>query len=532
MVNNKNWNLLDCTLRDGGYYNNWNFSKPLIQNYLYYLSKTNISYIELGFRFFKKEIPMGLTAYTNDILLNSLKIKKNIKVGVMINAGDLIKNKNKPLNELKKLFPKINKKINFVRFACHHEEIFHIKDCITWLLSKKIEVFVNIMQISEIEEKAIKKICFFLQPVKIKALYIADSLGSLNNKSFLKVANKFKKFWSGELGLHAHDNLRLALSNSLLATKSGFKWIDSTISGMGRGPGNLKTEEIIKYYNLKDIKFVRLLKKKYFDRLKKHYKWGTNKYYKFAARHKIHPTYIQEMLSDKRYGKKNYSSIANSLKESETTKYDPIKLFLPKNSFLGTPKGTWVPAKDLKEKNVLILGPGQSIKKNKFKIENFIEKNDIFVISVNTSRFISENYVNMRAVCHPRRIISDAEEHNNHRLNLVMPYSMIPSKLSKYFTKKNKIIYDFGLILHDNKKIIIAKNFCTLPNPLAILYSLSVAISGKSNKIYLAGFDGYKSNDPDVDETNYYLKIIQNKYKKFFIRTITKSKYHIPSIKI
>ena len=46
---------LDCTLRDGGYYNNWDFSKKFIQNYLNYISKTNISYVELGFRFNEKK---------------------------------------------------------------------------------------------------------------------------------------------------------------------------------------------------------------------------------------------------------------------------------------------------------------------------------------------------------------------------------------------------------------------------------------------------------------------------------------------
>ena len=33
MKNNK-INLLDCTLRDGGYYNNWFFTKELINEYL------------------------------------------------------------------------------------------------------------------------------------------------------------------------------------------------------------------------------------------------------------------------------------------------------------------------------------------------------------------------------------------------------------------------------------------------------------------------------------------------------------------
>ena len=75
---------------------------------------------------------------------------------------------------------------------------------------------------------------------------------------------------------------------------------------MGRGPGNLKTEDIIKYTSqYKSTKKFKLTKL-YFDNLKKEYKWGPNKYYKFAAEKKIHPTYVQKILSDNRYKKNEY----------------------------------------------------------------------------------------------------------------------------------------------------------------------------------------------------------------------------------
>ncbi len=52
---NSRINLLDCTLRDGGYYNNWNFSKNFIQNYINCIQTTGIKFIELGFRFHEKK---------------------------------------------------------------------------------------------------------------------------------------------------------------------------------------------------------------------------------------------------------------------------------------------------------------------------------------------------------------------------------------------------------------------------------------------------------------------------------------------
>ena len=85
-------NFLDCTLRDGGYYNNWHFSFQLIQDYLNVISKTKIQYVEIGFRSFLKNKNLGLTGYTDDNLIERLSLPDSLKIGVMINAADLLKN--------------------------------------------------------------------------------------------------------------------------------------------------------------------------------------------------------------------------------------------------------------------------------------------------------------------------------------------------------------------------------------------------------------------------------------------------------
>ena len=531
-LKNKSLNLLDCTLRDGGYYNNWDFSENLIQSYLNNLSKTRIKYIELGFRNFKQNKPLGVTGYTNDKLLNKLNIPKKLKIGIMINAGEFKKNKLSPLKNLKRLFPKINKKISFVRFACHFDEVFLLKDCIPWLNSKGIEVFVNIMQISEIKKNQVEKICKFLEKKNIKALYLADSLGSLNLKSFIKLTTIIRKNWKYDLGLHAHNNLKLALTNSLYAYKHSFNWIDSTVMGMGRGPGNLKTEDILSKFDRKNLKFIKRLIKNYFKRLKKNYKWGPNKYYEIAAKFKIHPTYIQEMLSEKKYNKKNYSIIINSLKKIDSRKYNKSRLFLPNGIYANKPNSSWYPKNILNKKNILIVGPGKIKKSEKLKLKNFVNSQNLFVIGVNTSRNVSEDLINLRTICHPKRMVSDASFHNKSKTVLTLPLSNLPEKLKAFLQTKNKIILDYGLQVNSNKKIIANKNYCSIPKPLVILYSLCIAISGNAKKIYVAGFEGYNKDNPLNDESDFYIRKIQKKYKNIYLRTLTKSKYKIKLNKI
>ena len=71
--------ILDCTLRDGGYYNNWNFTKDLINEYLKVMDVINIDYVEIGFRFIDKLKTKGPCAYTEENFLKKIENSKKFK---------------------------------------------------------------------------------------------------------------------------------------------------------------------------------------------------------------------------------------------------------------------------------------------------------------------------------------------------------------------------------------------------------------------------------------------------------------------
>jgi 4-hydroxy 2-oxovalerate aldolase len=266
---------------------------------------------------------------------------------------------------------------------------------------------------------------------------------------------------------------------------------------------------------------------KHFSSLKQQYNWGPNKYYYLAAKTKIHPTYIQEILSDKRYSKFNYLKIINNLKNIDTKKYNPFVLLKSMNFFLGKPKGSWSPFSLLHNRKILIVGAGNSVSKYKKSLENFVLKNNIYVICLNTVENFNNSLINLRVICHPLRILSDIFFHNNSRKDLALPVSMIPKKIYKSFKIKNKKIFDYGLSIRPKNSITIKKDYCILPKPLAIGYSIAIAISGKANRVFLAGFDGYKLDDPHSDETNQLLGILKKKCRKNFLVSLTPTKYNI-----
>ena len=96
--------------------------------------------------------------------------------------------------------------------------------------------------------------------------------------------------------------------------------------------------------------------------------------------------------------------------------------------------------------------------------------------------------------------------------------------LSKLLFLDNKTIFDYGFKISPNKKLLVKENYCQYNLPLAIVYSISVCLSGNVSKIFLAGFDGYKNNDPEKDDSFIFFKNLNKKIKNK-LSFVTKSNY-------
>ena len=144
---NKSLLILDCTLRDGGYYNNWFFKKELVQNYLFSCDKSKIDIIDLGFRFLNLKKGLGPYAFTTEKTLNQLIIPNSLKISVMINAADFYGDKEHTEKLLKKVFVKKKiSKISLVRIAINFNSFdkgFYITK---FLKEYGYEVGFNLMQ--------------------------------------------------------------------------------------------------------------------------------------------------------------------------------------------------------------------------------------------------------------------------------------------------------------------------------------------------------------------------------------------------
>ena len=176
ITNRNNPKIIDCTLRDGGYYNNWDFDIELIRKYIDAVQRAGVDYIELGYRTKNNSGYFGPLAYTTEDFIEELNINNSIKLGVMINSSELIKSKNLE-KDISILFPlsEETSKISFVRIACKFNEIEIAFKAGKLLKSYGFKVCINLMQISSIKEKDLCDFGKYGALYKPDVLFIGDS---------------------------------------------------------------------------------------------------------------------------------------------------------------------------------------------------------------------------------------------------------------------------------------------------------------------------------------------------------------------
>ena len=129
--------FLDCTLRDGGYYNSWDFDHNLVQNYISAVNDAGVNIVELGFRTLNKNGFKGACAYTTDSFIKSLEIPEDLSLCVMINASEIIYEGKFCKQKLTQLFPNdsASSNISIVRIASHTHEFVEALLAVNFLLA-------------------------------------------------------------------------------------------------------------------------------------------------------------------------------------------------------------------------------------------------------------------------------------------------------------------------------------------------------------------------------------------------------------
>jgi len=319
--------ILDCTLRDGGYYTNWNFETKMVKDLITALDLSKVDVIELGY---KSPIKGGKYRKCNDRFIWEVldhKLPVHSKLAFMIDAKDFVKNDKIEYSLIDDVIHNSeNSPFSICRLAIKHSEIKHAYTIGEYIKEKGYGLIVNLMGISLLNDEQITDFSIFSE-IEPLALYFADSYGSLIPSRTKELVSIFKEF-NTEVGIHTHDNLGLAFANCISAMESGANWIDGTLLGMGRGVGNVKTEQLITYnehtlgeYTVSPIHNVI---KNWMTPLMEQYKWGFTHNYMVSGLKHIHPLYPQT-LQTSFLNPNRIENVILSIEDSTTYDYSKIE---------------------------------------------------------------------------------------------------------------------------------------------------------------------------------------------------------------
>jgi 4-hydroxy 2-oxovalerate aldolase len=523
---------LDCTLRDGGYYNQWDFDPVLIQEYLHAMAAISVDYVEVGFRFLDGDGFKGGCAYTTDEFIREFEVPNSLSLGVMINASEFVGQPRGMLDALEQVIsPARDSPISLIRVACHFHELEAMLPGCDYLKDLGYTVGINLMQIGSRSRDEIEIAASRVSKHHVDVLYFADSMGEMSPIKTSEIIATLRLGWEGPLGIHTHDNMSKALANSLRAIEDGVTWIDSTVTGMGRGPGNAKTEYLaIEMADLRasdsNINPVLNLIEKYFVSLQRQYGWGTNAYYYLAGKYGIHPTYIQEMQGDARFSHEDIMAVIEHLRSVGGSAYNVNTLELGRHFYHSEPRGSWRPSELIANREVLILGSGPGVDRYRLPLENYIKVAEPFIIALNTQSAIDAELIDIRVACQPVRLLADCDKYLSLPQPLVTPVSMLPEAIK--LRLKDKKLYDYGLSVAAGR-IILDEMTCTIPTSLVFAYALAISISGRSSRILMAGFDGFDPGDPRNDEMDEIIDLFLAVPDTPKIIAITPTKFKLPS---
>jgi len=329
--------ILDCTLRDGGYYTDWHFDNELVRRLVKALSNSEVDVIELGY---KSPIKGGPYRKCNDGFISSV-VNFDVfhsQLSFMIDAKDYI---NQP--ELLEDIIKPSGIFQICRVAMKKSEIYDSLELIERIQDLGYEVMCNLMQTSILEGANIKYFTDCMDKVGVDVRYVADSYGALKPKDVTAIFENHSV-----QGIHTHDNLNLAFANCVTALDSGAEWCDGTVTGMGRGVGNVFTEQLLQLRD-GDISADALDLVDEFQTMKNKLGWGHNPLYMYAGMNTVHPLYVQDLNQSNLKGSQLFEA-ASKLKNTRSYDSDKLKELKEQRSVVVIParyKSSRFPGKPL-----------------------------------------------------------------------------------------------------------------------------------------------------------------------------------------
>ena len=479
--------ILDCTLRDGGYVNDWNFGLGTIESIISRLEKAGIDIIEIGFLDERRKYDENRSILPDT---DSIKpIFKNLDIqGAMILAmidfgtcgiEKLTEQKDSVLDGIRVIFKKKD-----------YPEA--LKFCAE-IKKKGYKLSLQPVSVTSYSDNEMTELLKKVNEIEPYSVSVVDTYGLMHKKELLHYFNLMDKNLTEEIliGYHSHNNFQLGYANctELMAVNSDRELIvDGSLYGMGKSAGNACTELLAMHMNENyggRYNLDQLLEAIDIDIMKEYAKqyWGYSFKHFIAASNDCHPDYVSNLLNKKTLSVQSINEIIAKIEPANKLTFNRDimeNLYLEYQNNIIEDSGAYAGlSAELGKRNILIIAPGKSIELHVEKIRSYIKEKNPVIITIN---FINDDF-------DPDYVF----------MGNAKRYSQFFNKI--YRKDLNVKVICTSNIAESNKKIDYKFNFNSLVNEDALirdnpmLMLLKILTKMKIKKASLAGFDGYSADD-------------------------------------
>jgi 4-hydroxy 2-oxovalerate aldolase len=472
-----NIQILDCTLRDGGYCNEWRFGFDNAKKIVLGLLDAGVELVECGFLTNKVSYSPDVTRFTD--LSEAAKLIPSNRAGsrfvVMMNYGEY---------DVDDIPEYDGSCVDGIRVAFHKKDMEPALNVCEQIKAKGYRVFIQAMVSLSYTDDEYLSLIRRVNQLKPYAFYIVDSFGMMSSKDLTRLFDMVENNLDDDIhiGFHCHNNLQLAFSNAqLLATRQTDRnlFIDTTIFGMGRGAGNLNTELFLNYLNENTLKGYKLkpilnLIDEIVNQFYMRNYWGYSLPNYISAVHNAHPNYAGYLDDKKTLTIEGINDIFDMMDEDKKVVYDKAyieELYLRYMSVgVVHEKHRAELKKHLNGKKVVLIAPGKSSVSSRHHIKQFVDAETI-IISVNHAyEYIKPDYIFLSNL----RRYRELDDLNKKKCIVT---SNIRAE-DVFLKTEYKDLLNGESVVFDNAGL------------MAIKFLTGFDVKG----IYLAGFDGYSHN--------------------------------------
>lgn len=532
----KKINLLDCTLRDGGYLNDWKFGYSNLVSIFERLVDANVDIIEVGFLDDRRPFDIDRSIFPNtksaDQIYGLLNKKKAMVVG-MIDYGTC---------SIDNLAPCSESYLDGIRVIFKKGKMHPAMEFCRQVKALGYKVFSQLVSVTSYTDEDLMELIELVNDVKPYAVSMVDTYGLMDSDSLLHLYKILDDNVNSEttIGFHAHNNFQLGYANVLAFLKYEGKHdvvVDGTLYGMGKSAGNDPIELVAmtlnnKYNGNYNIDSMLEAINESITGIYRVTPWGYKIFYYLCAKNRCHPNYLSD------YEKEENLSVTMVDQLLETIEPEEKKLLYDKSvgkdyydRFIHTHCNDGVAINDFLDfigtRKILLVGPGKNIHLQADKVKKFVNSENTVIISI--------NYLptDIMADC---VFITNPKRYHDMTLSLREDRNKNVKKLATTNVTCRNGSFDFVI----NRAPLLEKDENIIDNSFLMLIKFLNTIGIK--EVFCAGFDGYSDrennyNNPEMEYdfvkkaavslNNHMKKSIASYRKSMNITFITYSAYDV-----